>query len=66
MKGKNKDKKDYKVKQILHWKEKRGPCKKANGQYFTTKRTGKQQTRIYTFVNAITNSMDPHTDFYHR
>lgn len=62
---KNKDKADFKYKaDSTLEREARDAVRKQFDRYFTTKKTSDNiDENFSTFVNAITGSMDPHTDY---
>ncbi len=62
---KNKDKKDFVAKaDTTLEREARDQVRKQMDRYFTTKKTRETVDENFTtFVNAITGSMDPHTDY---
>jgi carboxyl-terminal processing protease len=62
---KNKDKKDFVAKaDTTLEREARDQVRKQMDRYFTTKKTRETTDENFTtFVNAITGSMDPHTDY---
>ena len=62
---KNKDKKDFVAKaDTTLEREARDQVKKQMGRFFTTKKTRETVDENFsTFVNAITGTMDPHTDY---
>ncbi len=63
---KNKDKKDYvaKADSTLE-REARDQVRKQMDRYFSTKKNRETKDEIFsTFVNAITSTMDPHTDYF--
>jgi carboxyl-terminal processing protease len=62
---KNKDKKDFIAKaDTTLEREARDQVRKQMDRYFTTKKTRETVDENFTtFVNAITGSMDPHTDY---
>lgn len=62
---KNKDKKDFVVKaDTTLEREARDQVRKQMDRFFTTKKTRETVDENFTtFVNAITGSMDPHTDY---
>lgn len=63
---KNKDKKDFVVKaDTTLEREAREQTRKQIERYFTNKMKRENKEEIFsTFVNAITNTMDPHTDYF--
>lgn len=63
---KNKDKKDFVVKaDSTLEREARASVQKQIGRYFTTLKNHNTQDEIFgTFVETITNTMDPHTDYF--
>lgn len=63
---KNKDTKDYKFKaDTTLEREAREQVNKQMTRYFATKKTHDNTNENFTtFVNAITNTMDPHTDYF--
>ncbi|MBL0057099.1 MAG: carboxy terminal-processing peptidase [Chitinophagaceae bacterium] len=63
---KNKDKKDFKVKaDSTLEREARDGVRKQIERYFTTKKTHETVDENFsTFVNAITWTMDPHTNYF--
>ncbi|HMG83997.1 MAG TPA: carboxy terminal-processing peptidase [Ferruginibacter sp.] len=63
---KNKDKKDFvfKADSTLE-REARGSVQKQIGRYFTTLKNHNTENEIFgSFVETITNTMDPHTDYF--
>jgi carboxyl-terminal processing protease len=63
---KNKDKKDflYKADSTLE-REAREAVKKQMDRYFSTRKTRETVDEIFSkFINAITGSMDPHTNYF--
>ncbi|MBI3883709.1 MAG: tail-specific protease, partial [Sphingobacteriales bacterium] len=63
---KNKGKKDFVVKaDTTLEREARNQIKKQIGRYFTTLKNHNTSDEIFsTFVNTITNAMDPHTSYF--
>jgi carboxyl-terminal processing protease len=63
---KNKDKKDYKVKpDSTLEREARDATRKQIERYFATKKTRETNDENFSvFVNAITSTMDPHTNYF--
>ncbi len=63
---KNKDKADYKYKaDSTLEREARDAVRKQIERYFTTKKTHETSDENFsTFINAITGTMDPHTDYF--
>lgn len=63
---KNKDKKEYKIKaDSTLEREARDAVRKQIDRYFTTKKTHDNiEENFSTFVNAITTTMDPHTNYF--
>lgn len=63
---KNKDKKDYKVKaDSTLEREARDATRKQIERYFATKKTRETNDENFSvFVNAITGTMDPHTNYF--
>ncbi|MEO7265997.1 MAG: carboxy terminal-processing peptidase [Ferruginibacter sp.] len=63
---KNKDKKDYKVKaDSTLEREARDATRKQIGRYFATKKTRETNDENFSvFVNAVTGTMDPHTNYF--
>ncbi|MEO6405761.1 MAG: carboxy terminal-processing peptidase [Ferruginibacter sp.] len=63
---KNKDKKDYKVKaDSTLEREARASTRKQIERYFATKKTRETNDENFsTLVNAITGTMDPHTNYF--
>lgn len=63
---KNKDKKDFKAKADSSLeRQSRDAVRKQLERYFATKKTHETSDENFsTFVNAITQTMDPHTDYF--
>jgi carboxyl-terminal processing protease len=63
---KNKDKKDFVIKaDSTLEREARAQVSKQMDRYFTTRKNRENQDEMFsTFVNAITTTMDPHTDYF--
>ncbi len=63
---KNKDKKDYIVKaDTTLEREARDAVRKQLTRYFNTRKSRENKDELFSvFVNAITGSMDPHTDYF--
>ncbi len=63
---KNKDKKDFIVKaDSTLEREARDAVRKQMDRYFSTRKTREQTDELFsTFINAITSSMDPHTNYF--
>jgi carboxyl-terminal processing protease len=63
---KNKGKKDFKIKaDSTLEREARDQVRKQMDRYFATKKTRETTDENFsTFVNAITGTMDPHTNYF--
>lgn len=63
---KDKDKKGYVAKaDTTLEREARDQVRKQIGRYFETRKTRENKDELFsTFVNAVTGSMDPHTDYF--